>query len=122
MSHSRSSDICPLISTVSDRYFHPRERSLLELASSFQCVALSISARGLVVMAYVIQTAKDVRASQDTLLNIFERIEMFFQRLEVYTAVVPTTEMVDMMVQITVEVLSIVGIATKELKQSRTSE
>ncbi len=55
-------------------------------------------------------------------MDIFERIEMFFRRLEVYTAVEPTTEMMNMMVHITVEVLSIVGIATKELKQSRTSE
>ncbi len=95
---------------------------MLELVSSFPCVALSISARGLVVTAYVIQAAKDVRASQDTLLDIFERIKMFFRRLEVYTTVEPTTQMMEMMVQITVEVLSIVGIATKELKQSRTSE
>jgi len=47
---------------------------------------------------------------------------MFFRRLEVYTAVDPTPEMIDMMVQITVEVLSILGIATKEIKQGRTSE
>ncbi|KAI0281981.1 hypothetical protein BGY98DRAFT_931808 [Russula aff. rugulosa BPL654] len=66
--------------------------------------------------------AKDIRASQNTVLDIFERIEMFFRRLEVYTEVEPTPEMVDMMVQITVDVLSILGIATKEIKQGRTSE
>ena len=47
---------------------------------------------------------------------------MFFGRLVVYTEVEPTPEMIDMMVQITVEVLSILGIATKEIKQGRTSE
>jgi hypothetical protein len=47
---------------------------------------------------------------------------MFFRRLEVYTEVEPTPEMVEMMVQITVEVLSTLGIATKEIKQGRTSE
>ena len=47
---------------------------------------------------------------------------MFFRRLEAYTQVEPTTEMMDMMVQITVEVLSILGIATKEIKQGRTSK
>jgi hypothetical protein len=47
---------------------------------------------------------------------------MFFRRLEVYTEVEPTPEMMDMMVQITVEVLSILGIATKDIKQGRTSE
>jgi hypothetical protein len=47
---------------------------------------------------------------------------MFFGRLEVYTEVDPTPEMMDMMAQITAEVLSILGIATKEIKQGRTSE
>ena len=68
------------------------------------------------------QTAKNVRASQDTLLDVFERIEMFFRRLETYTEVPLTTEMMDIIIQIVVEVISILGIATKEIKQSRTSE
>ena len=74
------------------------------------------------LMASVSQAANDVRASQTTLFDIFERIEMFFRRLEIYTDVELTPEMTDMMVQITVEVLSILGIATKEIKQGRTSE
>ena len=73
-------------------------------------------------MAYVSQAAKDVRASQSTILDIFERIEMFFLRIVVYTEVDPTPEMMDMMAQITVEVLSILGIAMKGIKQGRTSE
>ncbi|KAI0281982.1 hypothetical protein BGY98DRAFT_157072 [Russula aff. rugulosa BPL654] len=66
--------------------------------------------------------AKDVRASQNTVLDIFERIEMFFRRLEVYIEVEPTSEMMDIMVQITVQVLSIIGITTKEIKQGRTKK
>jgi hypothetical protein len=81
-----------------------------------------LSARGPVVTTSVSQTAKDVRSSQHTLLDIFQRIKMFFRRLELYTKVEPTPEMMDMMVQITVEVLSVLGIATKEIKQGRTSE
>ena len=68
------------------------------------------------------QAAKDVRSSQETLIDVFERIEGFLRRLEVYTAVPPTPEMTDMMVKIMVEVLSIMGIATKEIRQGRTSE
>ena len=83
---------------------------------------LSISARGRIVTAYISQTAKDVRESHNTVLDIVERIEMFFRRLEVYTEVDPTPEMMEMMVQITVDVLSILGIATKEIKQGRTSK
>ena len=71
---------------------------------------------------YISQAAKDVRASQDTLVDIFERIESFFRRLEVYTGVTPTTEMTDTIVQIMVEVLSILGIAIKEIKQGWLSE
>ena len=47
---------------------------------------------------------------------------MFFRRLEIYIELPPTTEMVDMIVQIMVEVLSILGIATKEIKKSRISK
>ncbi|KAI0277573.1 hypothetical protein BGY98DRAFT_610113 [Russula aff. rugulosa BPL654] len=70
----------------------------------------------------LLSAAKDVRANQNTVLDIIERIEMFFRRLEVYTEVEPTPEMMDIMVQITVEVLSILGIATKEIKQGRTKK
>ena len=56
------------------------------------------------------------------LVDAFERIESFFRRLEIYTEVPPTTEMMDTMIRIMVEVLSILGIATKEIKQGRLSE
>jgi hypothetical protein len=68
------------------------------------------------------QTSKDVRESQDTLMDIFERIEMFFRRLEIYTRVPPTSEMMDIVVRIMAEVLSIAGIAMKEIKQGRMSK
>ena len=64
----------------------------------------------------------EVRASQDTLIDIFERMENFFQRLEIYTNVSPTPEMIDIIMRIMVEVLSVLAIATKEMKQSRTGE
>jgi hypothetical protein len=68
------------------------------------------------------QAAMDVHASQDTLIDIFERIESFFQRLEIYTRVSPPREMIDIIVKIMVEVLSILGMATEEMKQGRTSK
>ena len=42
---------------------------------------------------------------------------MFIRRLEVYTEVQPTTEMMDIIVQIMVEILCILGIAVKEIKR-----
>jgi hypothetical protein len=71
---------------------------------------------------WIHQAAKDVRASDDNLVDIFERIEMFFRRLEVYTEVQATAEMMNIIIEIMIEVLSILGIATKEIKQSRISK
>ena len=56
------------------------------------------------------------------LIDIFGRIEGFFGRLEIYTEVPLTPAMTNKMVQITVEILDILAIATKEMKQSRPSE
>ena len=71
---------------------------------------------------YGSQAAKDVRASHETLLDIFERVRMFFRRLEMYTEVPLTTEMTDVIIEIMAEVLSLLGIVTKGIKQSRASE
>ena len=69
----------------------------------------------------VSQAAKDVGASEEALAELFERIENFFKRLESYTEVSPTSAMADIIVKIMVEVLNIFAIATKEMKQGRTS-
>ena len=71
---------------------------------------------------YIYQAAKDVRASQDTLLDIFLHIERFFRRLEMYTEVRPSNEMLDLFVEIMAEVISILGIATEETRKGRLSE
>ncbi|KAH9016751.1 hypothetical protein EDB84DRAFT_711918 [Lactarius hengduanensis] len=63
--------------------------------------------------------SKDVSASHDVLIDIFERIENFFKRLEGYTEIPQTTAMTDVIVKIMVEVLSIFAIATKEIRQGR---
>ena len=72
--------------------------------------------------AFIPQAAKDARAGQDNLIDIFERIEMFFRRLEIYIEAPLTMEMMDIAIQIMVEVLFILGIATKEIKQGRMSK
>jgi hypothetical protein len=61
-------------------------------------------------------------ASQDALIDIFVRIESFFKRLESYTEVQPTAAMTDVIVKILIEVLSILAITTKAIKQGRSSE
>jgi len=50
-------------------------------------------------------------------MDIFKHIENFFRWLETYTKVLLTADMMDIMVKIMVEVLCILGIAAKEIKQ-----
>ena len=71
---------------------------------------------------YISQAAKDVRASQATLMDIVGRIESFFRRLEIHTEVPQTVEMMDTIILIMVGVLYILGVATKEIRQGRMSE
>ena len=68
------------------------------------------------------QATKDARASRDKLIDLFNCIERFFQRLEIYTGITPTTAMTNIIVDIMVEVLTILGMATKEVKRGRMSE
>jgi hypothetical protein len=89
--------------------------------SSFSAYPQLSLARAIVTHRFS-QAAKGVRASQDALVDIFERIESFFRRLEVYIEVTPTAEMMDTIIKIMVEVLSILGIAMKEIKQGWLSE
>ena len=56
------------------------------------------------------------------LMNIFGPIETYFVRLDIYTGLPLTPEATKKMVQITVEVLDILAIVTKEINQSRASE
>ena len=70
---------------------------------------------------YISQAVKDVRATQETLADLFDRMKYFFMRLETYIAVRPTAAMTEIIVQIMVEVISILGIVTKEIGQGRFS-
>jgi hypothetical protein len=68
------------------------------------------------------QAAKDASGSHDKLINLFNRIEHFFLRLEIYIGITPTTAMKDIIVEVMVEVLTILAIATREVKRGRLSE
>jgi hypothetical protein len=68
------------------------------------------------------QAAKDARASRDKLTDLFNCIERFFQRLDIYTGIAPTTAMTGIIVDIMVEVLTILAMATKEVKRGRLSK
>ena len=49
-------------------------------------------------------------------------MESFFVRLKTYTEVTPTAEITNVMGKVMAEVLSMLAIATKEMRQGRKSE
>lgn len=55
-------------------------------------------------------------------MDVFERMDMFFRRVEMYTEVQLTIEMVDIFIQIIIEVLIILETSTNESKKDRMSE
>ncbi|KAH9976517.1 hypothetical protein BJV74DRAFT_990048, partial [Russula compacta] len=67
----------------------------------------------------LLSAATAASADQDALANVFDRIENFFTRLETYIELPPTARMTEIIVKIMIEVLSILAIATKMIKQSR---
>ena len=92
-----------------------------ELVFFSQCAPSLLSPHGH-YNAYISQAAKGVSGNQNTLIDFFERIESFFRRLEIYIGVPVTTERMDTIIKIMVEVISILGVATKEIMQGRMSE
>jgi hypothetical protein len=71
---------------------------------------------------WVNQAACGVTTSYDALVELFERVGNFLKRLHIYTEIPFTPAMTDIIVQIMVEVLSVLALATKEIKQGRFSE
>jgi hypothetical protein len=70
----------------------------------------------------VSQAFKGVGDDLDALVNLLESIEHFLRRLDIYTKVPPTPAMIEIVVKIMVEILSTLALATKQIKQGRTSE
>jgi hypothetical protein len=68
------------------------------------------------------KAAKGVIASEDALTDVLESIEHFLERLDIYTKIPSTVAMDEIIVKIMVELLLTLSLATKELKQGRSSE
>jgi len=63
-----------------------------------------------------------VRESYNTLVDVFECIENFLGRLKIYNEIEPTSAMTEMIIKITVELLSVLALATKQINQGRLSK
>ena len=61
-------------------------------------------------------------ASYEVLVDLVESIKHFFSRLRIYTQIPPTPAMDGIVVKIMAELLSALALATKELKQGRSSK
>jgi len=66
--------------------------------------------------------ARDTAASREALIELFDKIENFFVRLQTYTELPPSEAMTNVMGKIMAEVLSMLSIVTKEMGQRRTNE
>ncbi|KAI0290374.1 hypothetical protein BC826DRAFT_545507 [Russula brevipes] len=67
------------------------------------------------------EAAKDVKASYDSLLDLLEHVEGFSRRLMVYTKTPLTPNMVDILVNILIELSSVVTLMTKQIRQGQLS-
>ena len=68
------------------------------------------------------QAMKDVAASHDTLINLFERIHFFLQRLNSYTGIPLTSGLTELLGMIMAQILSILALSTKAMTERRISE
>lgn len=68
------------------------------------------------------QAAKGVTTGYGELVDLLETIERLLKPLAIYTQIQPTRYMDEIIVRIVAELLSILALTTKELKQGRPSE
>ena len=60
-------------------------------------------------------------ANYKMLIHLFERIHLFFQRLESYTGIPLTKDFTELLGKITAQILSILALSTKAMTERRTS-
>ncbi|KAH9984699.1 hypothetical protein BJV77DRAFT_165617 [Russula vinacea] len=71
-------------------------------------------------ISVLLSVAHTVHASQDGLIDVFRRMDKFFERLHTYTMIPPPQSSRDLNEQIMLTVLSILTIVTEEIAQGRT--
>jgi hypothetical protein len=110
----------------SERFFHSyshlqRQCKLALLYYSVYVLFFSLYL-GYVCDIQANQAANGVPSNYDLLLELIELIEHFFVHLDIYTRIIHTEVMDEIVIKILMELLLILALATKELKQGRSSE
>ncbi|KAH9956366.1 hypothetical protein BC827DRAFT_801962 [Russula dissimulans] len=67
----------------------------------------------------LLAAATRVSASYDALVELFDCIGSFLKRLQIYSGIPLNNTMMDILIMIMVEVLSVLALATKQIKQGR---
>jgi hypothetical protein len=71
----------------------------------------------------LLQAAIGISTSYDALLDLFECVANFLNRLHIYTDKIPLSPMIsDIVVKIMGEVFAVLALATKQVKQGRLSK
>ena len=86
------------------------------------CTSLELVLQTVSCNEWVSQAASGVTSSYDTLVDLFECLGNFLKRLEIYTTIPPTPIMTDIIIKVMVQLLSVLALATKQIKQGRFSE
>jgi hypothetical protein len=68
------------------------------------------------------KAASGVTSSYDALFELFECLGSFLKRLKIYTTIPPNTIMTEVIVKIILELLSVLALASKQIKQGRFSK
>ena len=110
---------------IADRFLqpHPPGKAILSgLAILFSVCAILQYPCGYRRDIQVNQAANGINFNDDALVNLVESIDHFLMRVGIYTQIPPTPEMQEMVFNIILELLSTLALATKELRQGRSSE
>jgi hypothetical protein len=84
------------------------------------CLSLVLKHASRDIQAY--QAVKRIIDSYDLLVDLLESMDHFLNRLDIYTKIPPTIAMTEVVVKILVELLAILALATKHIKQGKPSE
>jgi hypothetical protein len=82
------------------------------------CISLTSFTSILFISRYN-QAACGISKSYDALVDLFECVGNFLQRLQIYTRIPLTPTMTNIVVKILIEVFSVLALAMKQIKQGR---
>ncbi|KAH9059313.1 hypothetical protein EDB87DRAFT_1577654 [Lactarius vividus] len=124
-SHSPD-DVLKLLGDKASEFEDYREgnRKLIDCLKPvpFQPVGAILIGLDILISPYVVwmpQTASSVSSSYDALVDLFDCIGNFLKRLRVYTNLPLDLSLTEICVKIMVELLSVLALATKQIKQGR---